>query len=350
MDSNIGEFITKEYGLLKQILSYLKPRDLHNARQVCRDWMKAVDNVVEKIPIVISYEHNKKPSLTCPKPCLPAFMIYQSVTSEEYLKSEKCPNCKQIHLVCYCELTGPDTAVLSLNNSPVYTRYNPALYSFWQLSSVLLLSSQGDIFLSPFERNTLDITNSSSWALLQEDIKGIFVVARTTCRKPVERVLDKLVECQGLTFAVGGGITDKFSFKDVSNKGNKRRNGVFVVFKGNNISAHSEIISGRDSSSIEKSISELKKRVGEVPDGGRQIAFIAQCVERRDADLEELECSLFRKYFPNIHQFGFRAWGEYGIKSGSSDDQHPRKENKRTKFSFCHAYTTSILILTLKKG
>lgn len=63
---------------------------------------------------------------------------------------------------------------------------------------------------------------------------------------------------------------------------------------------------------------QLGRRVGPLPEGHSRVAFIAQCVDRADPSVEEHESSAFKTAFPLVPQFGYRAYGEYGIRSYSS--------------------------------
>ncbi|XP_054275179.1 F-box only protein 22-like isoform X4 [Macrosteles quadrilineatus] len=347
MDPSFGEFITKEYGLLKQILSYLtKPDDLYRARLVCREWRKAVDNLVEKKPIVISYKHGQKDPMPLPNtPILPHLVIFQNVVKKEYLKP-KCTVCKQRLMICDCRLMGPRTGMLKLGPSFSKTPYKPELYSFTQLPSVLLLKCPENVEIKTYSLiSSLKGPYPENMNDFDESIKALFVVCKSTHRKISEKILNALVDSRGPTFALGGGISDGFFYREGYNEFTK--GGLFIEFKGDNVKAHSTLINENDTASMENAIAKLRENAGEVPEDGVQVAFIAQCVDRRH--LEKQESSLFRKYFPNTPQFGFTAWGEFGLKNGNSEESPKQNKSKKKKLEFSYVFTTSILIVTIRK-
>lgn len=59
-------------------------------------------------------------------------------------------------------------------------------------------------------------------------------------------------------------------------------------------------------------------RVGPLPENSSRMAFIAQCVDRTDKEVEKAESYAFANAFPSVPQFGFRAYGEYGMRSQSN--------------------------------
>ncbi|XP_054275180.1 uncharacterized protein LOC128994561 isoform X5 [Macrosteles quadrilineatus] len=278
-------------------------------------------------------------------PILPHLVIFQNVVKKEYLKP-KCTVCKQRLMICDCRLMGPRTGMLKLGPSFSKTPYKPELYSFTQLPSVLLLKCPENVEIKTYSLiSSLKGPYPENMNDFDESIKALFVVCKSTHRKISEKILNALVDSRGPTFALGGGISDGFFYREGYNEFTK--GGLFIEFKGDNVKAHSTLINENDTASMENAIAKLRENAGEVPEDGVQVAFIAQCVDRRH--LEKQESSLFRKYFPNTPQFGFTAWGEFGLKNGNSEESPKQNKSKKKKLEFSYVFTTSILIVTIRK-
>ncbi|KAG8301938.1 hypothetical protein J6590_041373 [Homalodisca vitripennis] len=161
----------------------------------------------------------------------------------------------------------------------------------------------------------------------EEPIKCLLVISKARSAKFVCSLLNKLVDRQGQTFAAGGGEIKHYE----CNAGNRHKittgryhslwfvpSYVFIAFRGDGVSAHSEILYHEDAKDINTFMKQLAERVGPVPEGGSRIAFLAQCVARTDPFLENEESSAFSRAFPSVPQFGFHALGEYGMSSSST--------------------------------
>uniref|UniRef100_A0A1B6K8Y0 F-box domain-containing protein n=1 Tax=Graphocephala atropunctata TaxID=36148 RepID=A0A1B6K8Y0_9HEMI len=364
----LGEYITNEYGLLKQVLSFLNPNDLWNAKQVCRKWKAAVELLIDKNPRVLNCPTNGEilPSVV-PKPILPAVIIHQDLDRYSKKKENYCEKCKKFFYLCPCAISTSASVYISLSAERYRVIEPPnSFYKFWQTYSALVLPSSQEINVSTFcIKKTASILKEPlkdetvTRCLGGEDpIKCLLIIARRGSPKWISPLLNQIVARQGKTFAVGGGEILNCQCKagnslvPVSAKRTKPwfpLGYLFIAFRGEGVTAHSKILDDFSEDKINASMKELADRVGPVPEGGSRIAFLAQCVARTSNQLETLESSAFDKAFPSVPQFGFHAYGEYGMTSSSTGEPKRRDTSKKMKITFDHSNTTSITILTFNK-
>uniref|UniRef100_A0A1B6G1L8 F-box domain-containing protein n=1 Tax=Cuerna arida TaxID=1464854 RepID=A0A1B6G1L8_9HEMI len=370
---DLGQYITNEYGLLKEILSNLNPIDLWSARLVCRKWKSTVDLIVNKDPIVLpSHKVGKKfPPPVVPQRILPTVIIQQHLFENSRNQSlEICRRCGREFYVCPCVISTPTTAFISISCTREKCSYEASLklttYQFWHSHPTLILPTSQGIKITPFcimkgaKILRKPITNEIVSRCIggEEPIKCLLIISKTRSAKFVSSLLKKIVDRQGKTFAAGGGEIKHYE----CNAGNRRKittgryhslwfvpSYVFIAFRGDGVSAHSEILYYEDAKDINIFMKQLAERVGPVPEGGSRIAFLAQCVARTDPFLENEESSAFNRAFPSVPQFGFHALGEYGMSSSSTEAPEEGKPSKKMKYSFEHVNTTSITIITFSK-
>jgi len=369
MAERIGEYITNQYGLLKHILSCLEPQDLRTAKLVCRDWSGAIEAILSKNPAWLVYRISidswKFPRLQ--QPMLPSLVLYFSASHNcQYLEVDCCTTCGTEDDVYQCPCTTSDSgtvfAVVAMSTITGMINHDNCdrekLYSFLNDPSALFFPRNSpELSVSTYNggipKNALAKGKSDDFVNKclggPEPIKCLIILSNGANAREVKKFIDKIVERQGLTFAVGGGITEKTEVK--VGFGKNKLNGDFehliIAIRGHNVTAHSDVLVGYK---YQPFMQEMAQRVGPLPANSTRIAFLAQCLNRAHESIEIPESKAFKEAFPLVTQFGFKAYGEYGIRSCSEAglEQAPPSKKKKATRKFKHENTTSIVILTFK--
>ncbi|XP_075230124.1 uncharacterized protein LOC142329415 [Lycorma delicatula] len=375
---NFGEYITKEYGLSKKILSFLPTSDLLNARSVCRDWRKVVD-------LIISQEFSKLPSVTFSQnleskdeefqywnnaKIIPQVVLKFSSFSGKKRFSKNLPYTDDIDKIWKPVFhLGESTGLVELSDklTPTFIYLQcDGCYDFKKR-----LGSDEEMLHSAFfdsgGSTTLALPNipgvhytviSSSLASARKNNEPLFnkeEVCYHEDKGPVRCILfyesytnrssydclnkyfstmmKTVQEKQDSDFAVGGGKINKIFLW----KGGKiiKPDVCCIIIRGENIMAYSDILDkdGLRTEDMSDFFKGLVQRIGPTPDGAHRISIHAQCVDRPytlkriyrfpEIDHEVLELLIFKKEFLNVSVCGFLAGGEYGAQAES----HPTSDH-----------------------
>lgn len=332
---NFGEYITKEYGILKKILKYLNYRDLLTARKVCRDWCRVVNRIFlkefGKIPEVFFSENNssnkEEKEFWSNMKSIPEVLIKYhdnrdhniSETSTSVVKDMK----KLWKPLFDCEIkdcvirerrernSNEEEDPLSFNISPtiIYVRS----YGMFSYSSKvrdgpkILLHSD---FFDDGGNSTVSLPRVPGvhYSVFTKSLKryermefDIEELERNQDKGPVRcillyidydefnyesafvRLMSYIVQTvekqQKTQFAFGGGKVEALSYC----KDNDLKIPVLcgIIIRGENIVAHSSILlepcRGAD---INEFFESMAGDVGPLPDGASRLALMAQCVDR----------------------------------------------------------------------
>lgn len=393
----LGQFITKEYELLRLVLSYMPLRDLHSASQVCKSWKSAVDiikrsrkprsywflwhcrmktHLKEELPYLMFSRH----FFSEPQLCL-MFMSRQLSNSEINCKRAKAPcpinkngvRCNMKHRVvsymraelheCPC-IVVEGYGVVGSSHDLSYTMEIEEVFNAY--SSVLLPKAPG-LTIKVFHLCKTDVVSLHARRTLvakqveaitgldpsSDPIRCLLLFSKDIYSKDIDKLVDALEARQGSKFAVGGGFFDRINLGDLAPMNERRHICIVgVAFMGANVHAASTIL-GSDVVEEEQVVEAMDElRSCNLP-AQESLGFMFACMGRGVEWYQEdnLESASFRHHFPSTPLFGFFGSGEIGRRylPGTEKTKNPRPGQHTEGGSLIHSYTSIFVYLTFAR-
>ncbi|KAK7861739.1 hypothetical protein R5R35_014372 [Gryllus longicercus] len=373
--SMLGHYITKEYELLRLVLSYLPLRDLNAAAQVCKTWQSAVDVIKrsrharpqwlfwhsrqkeigsEELPHHLFSRH----FFSEPQLCL-MFMTHKLTTTEINCRRAKAPcpcgsegkhNCNMKHRIlhymraelsnCPCVLV-EGFGVVGTSNDLSFT----AEIEGYNAYSGLLLPKTPSISVNVFHFtkekcirfNLLEtISNEEIKCFTKlspstEPIRCLLLFCRENYSHTVEKLVPAIEASQGSKFAVGGGFFDSINVGSLAPMNERRHVCLLgIALSGEGIHAASTVL--RDEITDQAKVIEVMEelRSCQLP-GQDSAAFMFACCGRgRGWYMEDnVESACFRHLFPTTPLVGYFGAGEIGHKFFPETCLQERQKGKK---------------------
>lgn len=327
--SELGTYITNEYGILKQIFSYLTSKDLLSASNVCREWKEVANRILMKNNKPVSYSKDLVSGWgTFHSKLHPKVVLHFSCSyGRKNLGSDFFPKLSELYDV-------RDVSVFNIrNNYFIASEYTggklaikPKLGKNAE-TALFLCDMPGVVINSFYFRGPLTSQEIETLDRLS-DTKCLILIAGgdVPCINLAHNVTSIFNKDGSLLMA--GGIAQRAVRTHPLLPSSATKYAVLgLTFHGENLTAHLGL--HQLSRNLQNFMEAFSKEVGPLPEGSVRIAFMFSCINRIKM-LKDKETLIFSKCFPNVPVYGFWSYGEFAVIRKKPSEPSPSKKAKLT--------------------